>query len=284
MSRAKRVDKDTQLGARFLEIRHALFPGQPRVQVGLALGGVSGGTVRNWELGRTPSPEALAALEGMGISLEYLLHGKGPMHLPPTVETQIEPETAGVQLAVLNPKLLARIIGANLRHIRRERFPHWGGQKKFADFLGISANDLCVYEYGRAVPNEPRLHEIAERLEMSVDDLCRPMDGVTIPEEDDDQRNQIRNTQVIRREEESELLDRIEELKREAAHLQGKVELLQELNAAQEERIRKLQEANYVLRDLIYASDSPEVQARREQLFSRISPAISDLVKHGDAF
>lgn len=281
MSRAKRIEKDVERGVRFQKIRHALFPGQPRVQVGASLGGVSGGTVRNWELGRTPSPEALSALEGLGISLEYLLHGTGGMHASPSAESQLEPETAGTQLAVLNPKLLARIIGANLRHLRRERFPHWGGQKKFADYLGISPNDLCVYEYGRAVPNESRLQEMAERLELTPDELCRPLEGVLVPEEGEERG---REGEDEREGEESELLDRIEELKREVAHLEGRMELLQEQNEGQERRIRQLQEANFVMRDLIYANDSSEAKERREQIFSRISPAITDLVKHGEAF
>lgn len=280
MPRAKRAEKDVDRGDRFQKIRRELFPGQPRVQIGQALGGVSGGTIRNWELGQAPSPEALSILEGMGVSLDYLLYGKAPMLTPPNTEQRNEMETAGTELAVTNPKLLAKIIGANLRHIRALRFPNWGGQKKFADYLNISANDLCVYEYGRAVPNESRLNDMAARLGISADELCRPLGGVTVSEADvTDSR---RDAQTVR--EESELLDRIEDLKREVARLEGRVELLQEQNASQEERMQKLQEANYVLRDLLYTDNSPEAKNRREQLFSRISPSISELVRQSEVF
>lgn len=73
------------------------------------------------------------------------------------------------------------VFGANLKHLRRQRFPGWGGQRRFADFLNLSPNDLSVYENGRAMPNEQRLEEMASRLSMTVDELKKPLAGVAAP-------------------------------------------------------------------------------------------------------
>lgn len=287
MGRTRRLEVNTARGERFRDACRALFPGQPRVQVGERLGGVSGGTVRNWEIGQAPSPEALSCLEEFGVSLEWLLEGRGEMMAPAPAAKKKAPAGSGAgaaqdkaavsPFATMEPKLLARVIGANLKHLRRQRFPRWGGQKRFAEFLGLSANDLCVYEYGRAVPNEYRLAAIAERLDMTPEELCRPLEGVAVPEAAAEPPASPQETVPADGGE-------VEALRREIARLEGKLEMLAEQNAAQAERIERLQEADYALRHILYLDDSPDARERRGRLMERLDPTIRELVRKRDIF
>ncbi|MDR1519810.1 MAG: hypothetical protein LBU23_06655 [Planctomycetota bacterium] len=182
-----------------------------------------------------------------------------------------------------DPKLQARIIGANLRHLRKLRFPSWGGQKKFAEFLNLTANDLCVYEYGRAVPNELRLSEMAARLGMTAEELRRPLPGVKVPPPSSE-APAANLTAALSSRERGARLEQIEELKRDVARLEGRLEVLLEQNQAKEELIRQLREANYTLRDLLYVDDSSEAGERRGRLLRRLDPSIVDLAGRRDVF
>lgn len=200
-------------------------------------------------------------------------------------EKTAEVHPAAEEWTVEDPKLLARVIGANLKHLRKQRFPQWGGQKKFADYLGLSQNDLCVYEYGRATPNEHRLAAIAERLEMTVEQLRRPLPGVKVASPAKAVAiaagSGLNGVPIFQ---DPEVFKQIEDLKHEVARLEGRLEILQEQKQAQEEQIQQLQEANYVLRDLLYTDDMPKSKERRERLLSLLNPSIAELAKRRDVF
>ena len=172
-----------------------------------------------------------------------------------------------------DPKRLARIIGANLRHYRRKLYPNWGGQKKFAEFLGLAANDLCVYEYGRIVPNESRQEEIARRLNITVEQLRTPIPGVAaLP------------PAPPRTAAEAAWQARMEELRRVIARLEGRLEAMQDELRREHERAEQLREANYTLRHLLYGDDSPEARERRERVISRLAPSIAELVRKREEY
>ena len=172
-----------------------------------------------------------------------------------------------------DPKWLARVIGANLRHFRKKMFPGWGGQKQFAKFLGLAANDLCVYEYGRIVPNEARQEEIARRLGLTPEQLRLPLPGVVVPPSSPPGAA----TDAAWR-------TRVEEMQRSLARMEGRMEALQEELARQRERADRLQEANHVLRHLLYGDDSPEAKARRERVIEHLAPSIAELVGRRNEF
>lgn len=280
MARTKRSERDVSRGERFRAVCQRLFPGRPRAFVAERLGGVSGGSIRNWELGQSISPEALTLLERLGVSMDYLLRGEGEQMLPPADMAAV---TAPVPSDADDPKYLARVMGANLKHLRKQRFSGWGGQKKFADFLGISANDLCVYEYGRGLPNEQRLAAIALKVELTPEQLRQPLPGVVVPpppapvDRTGYLSGQAAGTDAALRE-------RVDDLKRQVARLEGRLEASQEQIVRQQEQIRKLQEANYALRHLLYVNDSPDSQRRRERLLESLEPTIAELTKWNEVF
>ena len=173
----------------------------------------------------------------------------------------------------LDSKTRARVIGANLRFLRRERFPGWGGQKNFADFLGISPNDLCAYEYARTAPSELRLEDVAGRLGLTPAELMTPLPGVTplppdapIPAKERDWREQA------------------DELARDVARLEGGNAVLREQLDERDRRIQLLQEANYILRSLLYSDATPEAATRRRKVLERLSPAMADLIRKHEEF
>lgn len=280
MARLARGEKDSERGKRFRAIWQGLFPGQPRAYAGEMLGGISGGTIRNWELGGALPVEVLTRLEQLGVSLDYLLRGEGsPMRETAHDSGGTAAATPSAEAAAPDPKRLARIIGANLKHLRKQRFPGWGGQKKFADYLGLSANDLCVYEYGRSMPNEHRLEEIAGRLGLAAGDLCRPLPDVTVAAAPAAAAaaGPLASSEKAWR-------DRVDELKRTVARLEGRLEVMEEQNAQLNRKVDELQEANYTLRNLLYVDDTPEARGRRDALLERLGPAIADLVKRREVF
>ncbi|MDR3211647.1 MAG: hypothetical protein LBU79_07010 [Planctomycetota bacterium] len=178
-----------------------------------------------------------------------------------------------------NSKNLSEIFSANLTHLRRQLFPGWGGQKRFAEFLGLTPNDISSYKYGRCLPSEERLQDIATRLGMTPEDLCRPLPGVkqtplpTGKTEDD--------AALVA---EAAWQEREAELKHAVARLEGMVEVLQGQNEQQNKLLNQLQEANFVLRDLLYVGDAPEAKRRREEILERVSPEIIKLVRLSEAF
>lgn len=279
MARTGGAKKNPARGERFRAICRGLFPGQSRASVAQLLGGVSGGTIRNWELGHGVSEDALARLEEMGVSLEYLLDGEGPPMIP-RPEGAETPDGNGADASPSpDPKLQARVVGANLKHLRKQRFPGWGGQKRFAAFLGISANDLCVYEYGRGLPNEQRLDEIAARLELSPDDLRRPLPGVTVarPPQANHLTGPLASAEKAWRE-------KADELRQTVARLEGRLSLLEEQNADLSEQVKDLREANYVLRNLLYVEESTEARQRRDRVLEKLAPSIGELVRKSEVF
>ncbi|MCC8191011.1 MAG: helix-turn-helix domain-containing protein [Planctomycetes bacterium] len=257
------MDNDPERGRRFMEICDRLFPGVSRAELAEKLGGVSSGTIRNWEIGRGLSRGILARLESLGVSLEYLLHGTGqPLTAP---RDDAEPATPP---PALSP---AEALAANMRHLRKERFPGWGGQRRFAEFLGISANDLCIYEYGRALPNEQRLEDMAARLGLEPDSLVRLLPGVA-PVRSSPPTSAVavmdsRVDDAGQRE--------LETLRREIAVLQAKNEVLQAQVAAQEERIHELREANFALRSAFYLENTPEGAERRRRLLEKLEASLT---------
>ena len=165
---------------------------------------------------------------------------------------------------------------ANMRHLRRDRYPGWGGQRRFAEFLGISPNDVSVYEYGRALPNEARLDEIAGKLGFTAGELLNPLPGVdfdSVPKRGGSAAKALAEEVGAGNEESARW---------EIAKLTAKVELLQEQLAAREERIRELEEANIVLRSAYYLEDTPDAAERRKQLLERLAPTIAGLMKEQD--
>ncbi len=276
MGRLTRGEKNAGRGERFRDIWRGLFPGQPRAYAGEMLGGVSGGTIRNWELGGAFPETALERLRELGVSLDYLLRGEGS----PMIENDGEDAAAEPASEAADPRRIARIIGANLKHIRKQRFPGWGGQKKFADFLGLSPNDLCVYEYGRSAPNEHRIGEIAARLGMTLDELRAPLPDVVVapvPTRPASGEGSLAGSEKAWR-------AKVDELKRSLARLEGRLEAMEEQNAGLNKRIEEMREENFMLRSLLYGDDSPEAKKRRQLLFEHLTPAIVELVKRRGAF
>ena len=173
----------------------------------------------------------------------------------------------------MDSKRRARVIGSNLRFLRKQRFPGWGGQKNFADFLGISPNDLCAYEYGRTSPSEFRLEDIAKRLGIASRTLMAPLPGVTpLPPGEPASAP------------EKDWRDQVDKLRQDMARLEGRNEILREQIAEREGHIQRLQEANYLLRDLLYADSTPEAAARRSKMLERISPSIAELIHKSEEF
>ncbi len=173
-------------------------------------------------------------------------------------------------------KALARVIGANLKHLRKRKFPGWGGQKRFADFLNINPNDLCVYEYGRSAPNEQRLEEFARLLELPVDALRRPLPGVKALPADAAAGPMTVAEQVWR--------ERIDGLKQTVARLEGRLEATEEQNRRLEEQAAKLREANYVLRGLLYSGDSKDAIERRQRVLERLDASMTQLMRNPEEF
>ncbi len=270
MARKKRAEKDEARGRRFREICQTLFPGQPRAYIAGKLGDVSGGSIRNWELGLSISPDAMAILERLGASMDYLLLGEGEL-MSSAAGAHAVPGRAGGDPE--DQKNVARVIGANLKHLRHQRFAGWGGQKKFADFLGISPNDLCVYEYGRSVPNEERLAMIGQRLELTPEQLRRPLPGVVVQSRAPSVENAALPVG------ERLLRERLDEMRQQVARLEGRLEAAQEQITALREENSALREANYSLRHVLHVEDLPEARARRERLMERLEPGLAELAK-----
>lgn len=184
----------------------------------------------------------------------------------------------------IDSRQLAKIIGANLKFLRKQRFPGWGGQRRFADFLNLSPNDLCVYEYGRSAPNEQRLEEIAARLELGAEQLRTPLPGVkpdkgkkTFAEADADESSDSGITP-------EEWRLRVEELERQVARLEGRIEVYEKMEERLNSRVNELQEANFILRNLLYVEDTPEARERRDKVLERLGPSMSEMVKLHEAF
>lgn len=274
MAREARSQKDAARGERFRSICRELFPGQSRASIGERLGGMSGGSVRNWEQGYSIAPDALAELTRLGVSLEFLLEGRGEPMLFRT-----GPSVGAPELPAPPHKLAARIIGANLKLLRKQRFSGWGGQRRFADFLNITPNDLCVYEYGRSAPSEQRLEEMARRLGMTAEQLQQPLPGVEMPSPAMGEMDlgPLAASERIWRE-------RVDDLKQTVARLQGRLEATEEQNARLEEQNARLREANYVLRNLLYVDDTDEARMRRDRVLERLEPSITQLVKQPEIF
>lgn len=268
MPRKALMAKDKERGERFVEVCRLLFPGLNRTELAKELGGVSAGTLRNWEAGQGISRTILSRLEGMGISLDYLLHGIGqPLS---TLERKVTPDA-------LSP---AETLAANLRHLRRKRFHGWGGQRRFAEFLGISANDLCVYEYGRAIPNEQRLEDMARRLELAPEALLRLLpdaEPTPPPARAATDFSEARMAAMERSERE-------DKLQREVARLEAMNEVLRHQATAREERIRDLEAANLTLRSVIFMEDTPEGAERRRRLLESFEQSIAELIGKREVF
>lgn len=182
---------------------------------------------------------------------------------------------------------LAKIIGANLKFLRKQRFPGWGGQRRFADFLNLSPNDLCVYEYGRSAPNEQRLEEIAARLDLDAGQLRTPLPGVT-PDKGkktsaDMDEDELPDSEISSISSE-EWRQRVEELERQIARLEGRIEVYEKMEERLNSRVNELQEANFILRNLLYVEDTPEARERRDRVLERLGPSMSEMVKLHEAF
>ncbi len=283
MGRLARGEKDPDRGERFRDVWRALFPGQPRAYAGEMLGGVSGGTIRNWELGGAFPDAALERLQELGVSLDYLLRGEGSPVREDAGEDVVPGAAASAAAAPVSeaadPRQIARIIGANLKHLRKLRFPGWGGQKKFADFLGISPNDLCVYEYGRSAPNEHRIGEIANRLGMTLDALRVPLPDVVVPPPPSPAAGEGAFASS-----EKAWRARVDELRHTVARLEGRLEAIEEQNALLNREIGEAREENFMLRSLLYGDDSPGAKKRRETLFEHLKPAIAEMISRRGAF
>ena len=270
MARRKRSEKDESRGERFCEICERLFPGQPRAYIAEMLGNVSGGSIRNWEMGQSIAPDALLILERMGVSLDYLMRGEGEPMLP--VDNIPAPQPTPAQPEMEDQRYTARAIGANLKYLRQQRYSGWGGQKKFADFLGINPNDLCVYEYGRSVPNEERLTQIADRLGITAEQLLHPLPGVTVPPA-------ISSDTVVMPAGDKMVRERLDELRRQVARLEGRIEAAQDQIASLRSENQSLRDVNYGLRHLLFSDDSPDGKARREQMLESLEPSIAEQIR-----
>lgn len=178
--------------------------------------------------------------------------------------------------AETDPKMLARVIGANLKYLRKQKFPGWGGQKRFADFLKVNPNDLCVYEYGRSAPNEQRLEDFAKLLDLRPDDLRSPLPGVKVLPADKGGAPMAAVEHVWR--------DRVDSLKQMVAKLEGKLEVMEDQNQRLEEQVAKLREANFVFRSLLYTDDTDEAEQRRKRVLERLDSSIARLMGHPEEF
>lgn len=269
--------RDEARGERFREVCRLLFPGLARAAIGARLGGVSGSSIRNWERGTSIPEDALERLKDLGMSPEYLIGGVGsPLLNGNGNERHRQPENDELFIGANETKAQARIIGANLKHLRKQKFPGWGGQKRFADFLSINPNDLCVYEYGRSAPNEARLEELARRLDLSPDDLRHPLPGVKVPSLETLNSPTAATESVWR--------DRVEELKQQVVRIEGKLEAVQEQNEKLEQQLGKLRDANYVLRSLLYGDDTEESRERKKRVMEKLDASISVLMRHPEEF
>ncbi|MDR1613541.1 MAG: hypothetical protein LBT97_12285 [Planctomycetota bacterium] len=174
----------------------------------------------------------------------------------------------------------AEALAANLRHLRRERFRGWGGQRRFAEFLGISPNDLCVYEYGRALPNEQRLEDMAARLGLGPDALLRLLPGVNPSPPLSRAGTGLSGGQA----DEAERNVETELLRREMLRLEALNEVLKDRIASQERRIRELEGMNLALRGIVYAEDTPAGAERRRRLLEKLEPLFAGLTEGGAIF
>lgn len=77
MPRKSFNDENVSRGRNFEKICEILFPGDSRRIIGAKLGGVSEGTIRNWEEGKPIANKALAELERRGVSLAWLFRSEG---------------------------------------------------------------------------------------------------------------------------------------------------------------------------------------------------------------
>lgn len=84
-------DDNLSRGKNFARICEILFPGESRRLIGAKLGGVSEGSVRNWEKGSTIPNRVLAELARRGVSLTWLLSSEGEMLLPGREDSAIVP-------------------------------------------------------------------------------------------------------------------------------------------------------------------------------------------------
>jgi transcriptional regulator with XRE-family HTH domain len=246
------------------------FLGLNRAGIARKLGVVSPGTVRDWEAGAGFSRETLVRLESLGVSMGYLLGGAGtPLGGP--VEKVPSPAP------LPSP---AEALAANLRHLRRERFRGWGGQRRFAEFLGISANDLCVYEYGRSLPNEQRLEDMAAKLGLGPNVLLSLLPGVNPSPPFSKAGTDLSDGKAneAARNGEAELL------RREMLRLEAMNEVLKDRIASQEKRIRELEGINLALRGIVYAEDTFAGAERRRRLLEKLDPFFAGLPGGHDIF
>ncbi|MDR2390611.1 MAG: helix-turn-helix domain-containing protein [Planctomycetota bacterium] len=265
-----RAAKDPERGGRFREICGLLFPGLTRTEIARKLGVVSSGAMRNWEAGSGFSSSTLARLEKLGASRDYLLAGAGtPLDGP--VEKAPPP--------VPSPSP-AEALAANLRHLRKERFRGWGGQRRFAEFLGISPNDLCVYEYGRALPNEQRLEDMATRLGFKPNELLRLLPGVNPSSLLSRAGTDLPGGKA----DEAARNGGVGLLRREMLRLEAMNEVLRDLIASQEKRIRELEGMNLALRGIVYAEETPAGSDQRRKVLERLGLLFAELAEGHDIF
>lgn len=276
---AKHIENDSNVlrGERFKIVCGILFPGRSRCDIGKELNHVSGTTIRNWEKGYPLPLDAVSRLEEMGASVPFLLRGEGePLA---TIPDGSDHSLAGSGPNIkVDARRLAKVIGANLRHLRAERFPGWGGQKKFAEFLGITPNDLCVFEHGRQVPNRHKLSELSTKLDLGAEGLLNPLPGVKMPV--------AASPRVSPPSVQTKILSdhRVGELEQALARSEGKNEALAEQIRQQQQQIRELQEINSQLKGIIYSEDAPEAKLWRKRLFEQLNPSISELLANREAF
>lgn len=88
MSRKSINDDNLSRGKNFVKICEILFQGDSRRVIGAKLGGVSEGTIRNWEEGKPIANKALSELERRGVSLAWLFRNEGEMFLVSSASTQ----------------------------------------------------------------------------------------------------------------------------------------------------------------------------------------------------
>ena len=79
MSRNSRPDIEIDRGKRFVQLSESFFHDKSRAHIGGALGGYSESAVRKWEAGVGLPNRALIELQRLGVSLTWLLQGKGKM-------------------------------------------------------------------------------------------------------------------------------------------------------------------------------------------------------------
>lgn len=72
-------DRDLERGKRFVYLSEIKFPKLSRAKIGVRLGGYTESAVRSWEAGVGLPNKALVALIEDGVSLNWLLAGKGEL-------------------------------------------------------------------------------------------------------------------------------------------------------------------------------------------------------------